>query len=409
MSKIVCDICGTSYAETAKQCPICGSVRPGDAQRVTNEVKKDGKGSTGYTHVKGGRFTKSNVKKRTKAQSGNTKGNKKSTANNSYDEDTKANRGLVLMAIMLLLAVIGVVAYIAIRFFAGSILPDSTTPTVSVDSNSQSCSDLTLDTYSINFTQLTVSKQMKVNTTPKKTSEPVKYSSDNHEVATVTDKGLIKPVGEGTANITVSCGKVSKVCVVTVLLTDQGTTPGGTTPATKPNDATEPNESEKPSEKLHLSYTSYNFKYKGQTATLYTGKLPLANISWSSSNSAVVTFANGVATAVSNGTATVYAEHDGVKVSCTITCNFDNNTGVEGNGGVSEDGGGSSTTTKTGVIANVSVDANVRTGPGITYAKDGTIDLGTKVTITDQKVADGYTWYKIGENRWVASDYVKLD
>ena len=43
MSKIICDICGTSYPETAKQCPICGCVRPGDVQRVTNEVKSDGK------------------------------------------------------------------------------------------------------------------------------------------------------------------------------------------------------------------------------------------------------------------------------------------------------------------------------------------------------------------------------
>ena len=26
MSKIICDICGTSYPETATQCPICGCV-----------------------------------------------------------------------------------------------------------------------------------------------------------------------------------------------------------------------------------------------------------------------------------------------------------------------------------------------------------------------------------------------
>ena len=68
MNKIICDICGTSYAESGKQCPICGSVRPGDVQRMTNEVKRDGNGSTGYTHVKGGRFSKSNVKKRNQAQ-----------------------------------------------------------------------------------------------------------------------------------------------------------------------------------------------------------------------------------------------------------------------------------------------------------------------------------------------------
>ena len=27
MSKVICDICGTAYAETASNCPICGSSR----------------------------------------------------------------------------------------------------------------------------------------------------------------------------------------------------------------------------------------------------------------------------------------------------------------------------------------------------------------------------------------------
>ena len=27
MSKIICDVCGTRYPETAEQCPICGHIR----------------------------------------------------------------------------------------------------------------------------------------------------------------------------------------------------------------------------------------------------------------------------------------------------------------------------------------------------------------------------------------------
>ena len=64
MSKIICDICGTSYPETASQCPICGCVRPGDFQRVSDESKNEGNNASGYTYVKGGRFSKTNVKKR---------------------------------------------------------------------------------------------------------------------------------------------------------------------------------------------------------------------------------------------------------------------------------------------------------------------------------------------------------
>ena len=27
MSKIICDVCGTRYPDTAEQCPICGHIR----------------------------------------------------------------------------------------------------------------------------------------------------------------------------------------------------------------------------------------------------------------------------------------------------------------------------------------------------------------------------------------------
>ena len=113
MSKIICDICGTSYPESAKQCPICGCVRPGDVQRVTNEVKSDGNVSTGYTQVKGGHFAKSNVKKRTQEPVKKATA-KRSNANMSYESE-RESRGLVIVAIVLLLAVIGVVIYIAVQ------------------------------------------------------------------------------------------------------------------------------------------------------------------------------------------------------------------------------------------------------------------------------------------------------
>ena len=73
MSKIICEVCGTSYPDTTMQCPICGCVRPGDVQRVTNEINADENGASGYTYVKGGRFSKSNVKKRNKAKNAKAK------------------------------------------------------------------------------------------------------------------------------------------------------------------------------------------------------------------------------------------------------------------------------------------------------------------------------------------------
>ena len=38
MSKIICDVCGTSYPETATQCPICGCVRSSDSVAVAGDA-----------------------------------------------------------------------------------------------------------------------------------------------------------------------------------------------------------------------------------------------------------------------------------------------------------------------------------------------------------------------------------
>ena len=57
MNKVVCNICGTSYPESATQCPICGNVQ--NTEKGTSANSNNGN----YTYVKGGRFSKANVKR----------------------------------------------------------------------------------------------------------------------------------------------------------------------------------------------------------------------------------------------------------------------------------------------------------------------------------------------------------
>ena len=38
MSKIICDICGTTYPETASHCPICGCAKAGAAQTTAGRT-----------------------------------------------------------------------------------------------------------------------------------------------------------------------------------------------------------------------------------------------------------------------------------------------------------------------------------------------------------------------------------
>jgi len=59
-------------------------------------------------------------------------------------------------------------------------------------------------------------------------------------------------------------------------------------------------------------------------------------------------------------------------------------------------------------IVNSNTDLNVRSGAGLGYAKVGTLQKGTKVTIYEQKIADGMIWGKTNTG-WVCMSYITID
>lgn len=68
MNKVICDICGTTYPETAEQCPICGFARDlGVAADMEMPVEEIPQAMPARQPVKGGRFSASNVRKRNKS------------------------------------------------------------------------------------------------------------------------------------------------------------------------------------------------------------------------------------------------------------------------------------------------------------------------------------------------------
>ena len=56
---LICDICGTSYADTEERCPTCGYARAFDLESIYSE-----RPSITPTKVRGGRYSKKNVQKR---------------------------------------------------------------------------------------------------------------------------------------------------------------------------------------------------------------------------------------------------------------------------------------------------------------------------------------------------------
>lgn len=206
MSKVICSVCGTSYPDTETQCPICGCVRPGDAP-VSETTEEAG----GYTYVKGGRFSKTNVRKRAKTATSAAKEETASKQQNEMENTPKdANKkviGLVIVLVLLLL-IAAVMVYFIITF---NNKPDDEGQVTTTAPESVVCTDLDIRNTMINLSQLDEWYDIDADAYPNGCTEKITYTVDfGEKVIKVDDNGRITSLGNGDAMITVTCGKQTK-------------------------------------------------------------------------------------------------------------------------------------------------------------------------------------------------------
>lgn len=344
MSKVICEICGTAYPDTEKECPVCGFEKPDTAEFAPDDAPY---GAETTTHVKGGRFSKANVTKRSAAPARQKKSGKSARKSGS-------DVGLIIAIIFLLIAIVCFSAHIYFTYFADrtpsaeDTKPVETTTepapqtfpqqtegtTVPVD---LSCTGLTLYEQSVVLNQVGSEWILNVVPTPANTTDEITYSSADQNVATVSADGKIIAVANGETVITVTCGDISVECKVVCQVPEQTepeeTEPEETEPEETEPEETEPEETEpeetEPKETdpvdmgdFKLRKTDITFDGKGQTYTLYNGDIDVKDIKWTVGNSSVATVKDGVVKAVGRGLTNVYAEYNGVKISCVVRCDF---------------------------------------------------------------------------------------
>lgn len=327
MSKIICDVCGTSYPETATQCPICGCVRPGDVKAVPGDggETETQLGKNNYTYVKGGRFSKSNVKKRNRAlQAAPTE--EKTQDTNPKKKSNGFDTALIVIVIALVLAIVVSVSYIAMRVFFPDVLigdfelppvgqtqqtttGDATAETTTEQTETKvACTAISLSDTIITFDKAGAAKLLNVAVEPEYTTEALKFSSTDLNVVTVTQDGKVESVGPGQAVITVTCGQEVAECQVVCDFEDTSSTTSATTePAYSADD-------------FKLNRSDFTLTKKGESHMLYTGSIPVDSITWTTDNANVVTVEKGKVVAVGKGTTTVHAEYNGTKLSCVVRC-----------------------------------------------------------------------------------------
>jgi len=305
MSKVICDICGTSYPDTAAQCPICGCVRPAQTVAVEEPVQE----TNGYTYVKGGRFSKSNVRKKNHKSVGashNTSDAQKASQKSIREKTPmdKKRLGLVIVLVCLLLIVISMVIYIAVTLKDN----DPPAPNNGILSEDVICTGLQVSPLDFTMTKNGEVLKLSVTCTPENTTDTVVFSENSEgKVVTVDQNGNVTCVGNGKAVITVTCGDQIRECRVICTVEDVQPEP------------TEP--------EIQIRLFSYHVEltFEKEQFPLYAnGDVTAAELTWVSEDPAVATVDNdGIVYAVANGETVVHAKYlDKVIASSQIKCNF---------------------------------------------------------------------------------------
>ena len=329
MSKVICDVCGTTYPETASNCPICGCAK-NSAEQTMVDSEPGAEGT--YAPVKGGRFSKRNVRKRNKVST-------REPVHHEEDADSiGTNKGLVAVVVVLLLAIIAVLIYIGVRFVfpdspkpSDPVVPNQTTTAPPITTTAPTtpavvpCTGLKLSSTTVELSVEGGAWLLSVEATPANTTDKITFSSSNELVATVSENGNITGVGGGEAIITVKCGDVTAECKVRCTFAE----PVG--PTTEPT--TVPPVTLPAGFKLELRRTDITIsKQYPDPVSLYkkTEGVEATDITWTSDNPEIASVdEKGVVSPVGKGNTVIRATIGDQTASCKVIVAFQPEEEVE--------------------------------------------------------------------------------
>ena len=217
MNRIVCDICGTTYHESVRQCPICGSKCP-DIENMT--LADSAYHAPADQNRKGGRYAM--TKEQKKKQETNPVPVFEQPAPQEWVEERPSRGHPILIALMVTLIFVLLVGtgVLYLRYYLPNqdlpepdaqppVLQEETEPT-ETEAPTIPCMHLALlSGGSVKLTQPGYKYLIHVATVPQDTTDKVVFTSLDESIATVTKEGRVTAVAEGTTSIVVSCGEQS--------------------------------------------------------------------------------------------------------------------------------------------------------------------------------------------------------
>lgn len=364
MSKMVCEICGTTYNEASGVCPVCGW-KPGDSLDAGSDINDilsddfqlddlDGDPTAIPPQKEKAVFDYDAVNTRRRQAPRPAP----APEEDEEEEEAGSNKFLVFILVVLILALLAVSGYIAYtklwkpdRVGSDNNKPQETITAELIDNTDPTgmmteptaaepfetteateptipCTELSLVASMDKLTFAGQNWRLMAKYAPDNTTDKVTYTSGDESVVTVDEYGRVTAIGEGETVIVIQCGdkRIETPAVVSFATesteatqaaptegtSGTGTTGNGTTVATPSNGGV-----------LKLKKTDITIGRRGVYVTLeLENGISAESVKWSTSDSSIATVYNGNVTALNKGTCVIRAEYNGQTAECVVRCKF---------------------------------------------------------------------------------------
>ncbi len=332
MGKIICDVCGTTYPDTAERCPICGCTRDEAANMLSGELMMDELLTDAKTAPKKREifdFDEVNTGSATSPE----KPDREVYEEDDFEEPPKQHTALIVLLTALIALLLIAAAFLFFRFYLPGMgdketeAPSTAAPTVQTQPAETTeptipCESLALLSGSATGDAELVTPGQKflinVHALPENTTDKLRFVSADESIATVSEDGQVTAVGEGETVINVICGTIEMPCRVTCNFSKETEPP--TEATTVPTETEEVDDGLKDVE-LKLKKTDIRLKVYYEFQLELDCDLQPTDVEWSCEHPHIAKVdEEGNVTALKAGTTSVTAKYGDQEVSCMIRC-----------------------------------------------------------------------------------------
>lgn len=362
MSKIICDICGTSYPDTAECCPICGCSRDAADSLLGEDLleQTEDEAVPAQDHPRKRKeifdYDEVNSESDGQAEEDVTYAEADYDGEEDEEEEPRQNTLVVIILTVVIALLLMAAGFIFFRYFMpnmGKKADSAPQPTQETEYISTETTELSIpcqELYIISGKTVELNEEgqmflLHVKASPENTTDRILFTSSDESVATVTEDGKITAVSEGEAVISISCGVSVMECPVTVKYVEETTAATVAETQAIPTEQTEANvetqqaetATEAPAAQEQTEPTAAPANLKNVTLKLkktdirlgvyYEFKLLLDcaleqnEVTWSSEHPYIASVdENGVVKAIKAGTTAITATYGDQKVQCIVRC-----------------------------------------------------------------------------------------